>query len=221
MTQSVFYVFMIVACFCLIGLLVMLGVPSEVAAILMMVFIIIAYFVWACKREREGFYNTEKRTFHLRARGPALRNHIVIKPYKHPSLKNNPAKLVYTGATVGGVTTGGFHVNEAYTSISGYTKTDKFELHYENKGVIDTIEASFDINDSPNIKKFKKGKNKLVLEKRHARKKMDEISAEHLQQALINEDYETASYYTRDSIIASKLTREDCERVLAWLCGED
>jgi hypothetical protein len=59
------------------------------------------------------------------------------------NIKEHPAELVYTSATVGGITTGGFHVNEAYRteSIGGKTGTsEKIDVFDANgQRVLDKI----------------------------------------------------------------------------------
>lgn len=45
-------------------------------------------------------------------------------------VNNTPDKLVYTGATVGGVTTGGFHVQKGGTSVKQGDATGRWFVHY-------------------------------------------------------------------------------------------
>ena len=45
--------------------------------------------------------------------------------------KYNPATVTYTGATVGGITTGGLNYNPAYYSTGLGNYTDKYELWYK------------------------------------------------------------------------------------------
>ena len=48
--------------------------------------------------------------------------------------QHHDAELVYTSATVGGITTGGFHINEAYNTSTVAGRTGKYSLWYKGRG---------------------------------------------------------------------------------------
>ena len=52
----------------------------------------------------------ETDTLYIKKHGKILRKLLIAKPVKYVHTKKEPDKLVYTSATVGGITTGGFHV---------------------------------------------------------------------------------------------------------------
>ncbi|MBR2977121.1 MAG: hypothetical protein IKM36_02455 [Oscillospiraceae bacterium] len=62
----------------------------------------------------------------------------IVKYEKHYnySFKYHPEQIVYTGATVGGITTGGFHKEEAYTSVAGCEWSGKFTLVYNGNNQV-------------------------------------------------------------------------------------
>ena len=54
---------------------------------------------------------------------------ILLKPYTAGSFSQTPVEIVYTGATVGGVSTGGFHTQGGDLVRTEYS-TDRFEFRY-------------------------------------------------------------------------------------------
>ena len=166
-------------------------------------------------------YDEKEKTLYVFMRDSKAIGSITIKQFEYDYFKLNPAELVYTGATVGNITTGGFHINPAYYSVGFAEKTDKFELHYGNSGVIKKICCSFDVGNSKKIKKYKVDDYTLLLENTPKQKKINEGQAEQMAKALRNEDYTAMSILAKDSILEKKLSYTECQNVLLWLSNSD
>ncbi len=164
-------------------------------------------------------YDKETRTLFLHKRCYETGKLIKIKEYKHAYYKYNPAELVYTSATVGGITTGGFHVNEASHSVSALNKTDKYDLYYGNKGIIDTIKFN-NTNIPTKLEKYKKGANTLYLLNSINNKELyDTNRLFKLYSATASNDLVTQSQMTEAYAKEIKLTYSECKAVKDWISG--
>ena len=63
-------------------------------------------------------------------------NNISLVPCYEIFTKDVPDRIVYTGATVGGITTGGFHIQKGGTAYSYGEKTGKDLLYYKYADVV-------------------------------------------------------------------------------------
>ena len=72
-----------------------------------------------------------EHAIHITKRCERNRKVLSISRFYHTNYEYHPASATYTGATVGGVTTGGWTFNEAnYTATSG-AMTNKYQLWYK------------------------------------------------------------------------------------------
>ena len=205
----------------LVALLAAIGAPAWLCAILCMVAIFVGYILREEENAKTGTYNRQTKTLHLNSRCAASEKLIEIKEYKHTNFKYNPAELVYTGATVGGISMGGFHVNEAHYSASSSEKTGRYELHYKGKGhcPIEAIFCHFNIGNNSCVKKFKTSDNMLKLIHNEATPKIDAAQKKLLLQATKNNDLTLMAGLTKDTMAAQKLTKKECENIKAWIGG--
>lgn len=76
-------------------------------------------------------------------------------------LKHTPSKMVYTGATVGGITTGGFHQTKEYNTLEKRRVGYKLVLKTENgkKWAIESVKLSPEI-----VKKAEYGNDETIQE---------------------------------------------------------
>ena len=63
-------------------------------------------------------------------RSELFKSYIKIEPFYFANISYKPESLVYTGATVGGITTGGVHKEGGYNYISSTSKTKKCDMVY-------------------------------------------------------------------------------------------
>lgn len=76
-------------------------------------------------------YDRTGKLLILKSRTPNIRNVIKAEASHDINLTSVPDKLVYTGATVGGVSTGGFHVQKGGNYVSLGAKTGRYYLSYK------------------------------------------------------------------------------------------
>lgn len=98
--------------------------------------------------EIEVFIRPDRTVYCKLNGGSKIEGFPLVKARNYESIltKYNPSELVYTGATVGGITTGGFHVTEDSYSFSS-KKTDKGEiiitLHSQEINVNEIVFSDF------------------------------------------------------------------------------
>lgn len=199
-----------------------IGVPIELAAPLGIIAGIILFFVVTIKIENRitkyATYESADKTLRLHKKGSFLKESVTMKRYIRTNATYKPAEIVYTGATVGGITTGGIHVNEAHYETSG-TRTDKFGLYFNNCQV-KRIVCDFEIKDHPAINKFKTDKNTLVLTYEGAKEEMGGLSKEMYKKAVVKGDLGMQYHLLNNQIEESMLSHNDCKNVLKWIVGK-
>lgn len=149
-----------------------------------------------------------------------------VKDYKRRNYSDVPAKLVYTGATVGGITTGGVHLSGGYTSVADGVKSGKCVLLYSwydgqkvQTGEVETI-AVRDWNDN-NYNEFKISKyvhkGKIIVVDDKAKTKKAGMLAH------LNMDIKSATTLNmyEDAVIDDYPTEEKCLEIVSWICGEN
>lgn len=113
------------------------------------------------------------------------------------SINYEPEKLVYTGATVGGVHTGGVHKEGGYNYLSG-TSTGQYQVYYDNGDRYDT----YTDRTLGGVEKVKLTNSQMI-----AQAKANEFISKYLQGDTLVLGYRTGS-------------KSDCKKIIAWLCGE-
>lgn len=156
-----------------------------------------------------------------------------IKQYTNTYTKYNPSQTVYTGVTVGGITTGGFHQTQAYLSESsmgasgGYyleVKTLSWEadrLHDSfilNK-IILTDELVKEAEKDPRVQKFLHG-NELILKHSGSSSKLTSAEKDILQQAVWSGDVATQRNITQRAFVATQLSWQECYDIKDWISGD-
>ena len=149
---------------------------------------------------------------------------IKVKQIINYGLQYHPSEIVYTGATVGGVHVGGFHDEGNYYSVNG-NSTNKYRLEYYGDGVTNEDFAPIDIirlspvclaeaKQNKFISQFVDEDGDLALEHRIPKKKNASVEA-----AIRAGNADLAMNLAKDGYYATKLTKEECEGIKAWLCG--
>lgn len=77
----------------------------------------------------------DTRTLVVHQLHPLISNVVTMERYRIIHTGYQPETYTFTSVTVGNVTTGGVSKEEAYTYISGSSKTDKYELLYLGKAI--------------------------------------------------------------------------------------
>lgn len=175
-------------------------------------------------QEEYLLFDEEKEVAQLLKRGAVAANMLTCESISATSYKYNPAKLVYTGATVGGIHTGGFHTTEAYIS-EHYTggSTGKGHVFIVCEKKIVGIEKIYLVGDlyqsalkNERIKKFMVD-NYISFRNHGEEAKLTQTEQMALQAAIKSGN--TAAQYniTQRAFIASHLDLEDIHYIINWI----
>lgn len=167
-------------------------------------------------------YNPAQKHLTVKKRCPENSEAFGVKDYRRHRYSDVPAKLVYTGATVGGITTGGVHLSGGYTAVANGEKSGRCILLYSwyngtdvQTDVVETITVS-NKNYNKKISKYLCDEKIIVVDDKAKTKmagalaymKMDAKSSSTLNM------YETA-------IIDDYPSEEKCLEIISWICGID
>lgn len=144
--------------------------------------------------------------------------------------KYHDAELVYTGATVGRVHMGGFHVNKAYLSGRIQGKTGKYQLLYTGiaskegffpiKEIVVTKEMVAKAKMNPAVAGFLDGKRKRLILKHDAKstvsEEMNKVRIDSYKQGRLD----IATEIGKQDYINTQLTKEECEAIVSFLVTE-
>lgn len=157
------------------------------------------------------------------------RNAVISEVLKVESIqkveyKYNPAKVTYTGATVGGVTTGGFHTtNASYSEIpTGNSGRAYIKAKYPAKSpylkeiILSTDELVESAKNNATLAKFLKG-NKLILKYENEKTKLTDSENYVLREAISKGDQGLQYGITQRAYLEQQLTISDCNQIISWL----
>lgn len=140
------------------------------------------------------------------------------------TFKDNPAELVYTSATVGGITTGGFHVNPATRTETVGGKTGGYGIYLRTydaggtryvrlKKILIQPDMLQSAKDHPVVSKYLDG-DKINLESKAIRTIPSNIRSA-VDAALKQHRWDIAAKLSRPYL--SYVTKEECKAIIAWL----
>lgn len=226
----------------LVGAGVLLGMPvallcnSKGFAIFLWVLVIVVVFAGGKaiinrKREAQGeeqikhyTYSEKDKTMTLFQRSKISYAAVHWDPLYEHDLKYNPSKLIYTGASSGGVSMGGFHTTEAYYQERPTKKSGRYiaylSFHDGSRIYIKEIilvgKVLDEAKSNPKIRNFLKG-NRLVLLNQNAKSNLDgKLSASEIANGgtVIQHAY-------MDSLKANVgITLREAEIINEWLKGD-
>lgn len=212
---------------------IVLSIGFEEMAATVSIFIIAAVpclFLMAAanhRRPTDGIrYDKDEKTLYLRERLKANRDYMKLVNVPAEYRTDHPAELVYTGATVGGVHTGGFHVEEAYTS-SRNIGSDRYVIWFtsgEDAFIVKQVVLFDDalIREAkahPQLRQFLQG-DTLVLKYKDSQCQMDALERGAVDSAMRRGDTTAAKNVAMRAIMASYMKRNDAKAVLNWMCGK-
>ena len=232
-TKVLFGSLMIIVGFAWVGFCVSVDMPGIVTYLVFFILaiaILCAGFVFdekqQAKTQRIYTYHESTRSLRIISTNHSkLRWILQVEPAHTIQYKFNPATLEYTGVTIGGVTTGSFHVNEASISGGAFQNTGKYQLVLKDDGRYEIIkEIVFpdslvtSAKNTPIVKDFLKG-NSLVLE--HTGGDAEYTPSERQTIAAAERDgrRDIALNVAMRAIAASFLTKAECDAIKNWLCG--
>jgi hypothetical protein len=159
---------------------------------------------------------------------------IKVKQYMKRYTKHNPSKTIYTGATVGGVTTGGFHQTQATLTTVGAGGSGRYYLQAKAPKTDDPLENEYlmlkeiilanhslveEARTDKRVSHLLQG-DKLVLRRKNKETELTADEKEILQRAIRTFDVATQENITERAFAAQFLTKKECEDVLDWLGGD-
>lgn len=220
----------------LLGLPFVLLIDSKGLAIFVWIAIIIIVFAigrvitnrkWKAQGEEQiqhYTYSEEDKTMTLFQRSKISYAAVHWDPLYEHDLKYNPSKTIYTGATSGGITMGGFHTTEAYYQERPAKKSGRYIAYLQFhdgkriyiKEIILVGKVLEEAKSNPKIRKFLKG-DRLVLLNQNAKSKLDgKLSASEIANGgtVIQHAY-------MDSLKANVgITLWEAEIINEWLKGD-
>ena len=171
---------------------------------------------------------TDAKDGHIKLNKRTISNRQILKPSKERfiNIKDHPAELVYTGVTIGGVTTGGFHVNEAYQTASLGEATGVYHLYLRgitSDTLIRTIEIPPDMVDSakadPIVSQFLNGTT--ITLKHNDYIYIPEIIRESAASLQRSGNYNAAFQLLRPYTGKQELTKKECKAIIAWMSNKN
>lgn len=143
------------------------------------------------------YYNEKSNELTLKKRDYTNKKVLRVEEIWNHSINYEPEKLVYTGATVGGVHTGGVHKEGGYNYYSG-TSTGQYQVYYDNGDRYDTYTNRI----LGGVETVKLTDSQMIAQAR-----ANEFISKFLQGDTLVLGYRTGS-------------KSDCKKIVAWLCGE-
>ncbi len=173
-------------------------------------------------------YDKESQTLHLYQRCEKAKKYVILKEYIHYNYNYHPEKTIYTGATVGGISMGGFHTEEAHYTVGSGSKTGVFDFYYNDRfdgcenNIITHIECHFKAPNSGVFNKLMINNNTITLEYKNASKKktmLDYAEPEMIDNMVATNDLKNMAILTKDKIITKKLNYKDASALIDWIGG--
>ena len=140
-------------------------------------------------------YNDKTHEITLKNRDLSNKKVLRVEEIWNHSINYEPERMVYTGASVGGVHTGGVHKEGGYNYLRG-TSTGKYQVYYSN-------------GDRYDPKRTFGGVDKVKL-----------TNAQMIEEARANGFI--SKYLQGDTLVLGYRTlgKSDCKKIIEWLCGE-
>ena len=159
----------------------------------------------------------------LKKRTHGNQNQLKIKRYIKTYTKYNPSKTVFTSATVGGITTGGFHQTQAYYSeqASGlggyYLETTNGNDSFIVEKILLNAQLTKQAKEDKRVSHLVKN-NSLMLLRDGKDTKLTSSENEILRSAIMSGNYAMQQNITERAFSARFITKQECVNVLAWIC---
>ncbi len=165
-------------------------------------------------------FDSNNKTIILNKRDFTFTKQIKVKKYTGTYEQFNPSKTIYTGATVGGITTGGFHQTKAYYSTqvmrtSGHYLYAKVDEPFTIEKVKLSPELIEEAKQDERVKKFLRG-NTLILNHEN---QMSSAEADVIKNAISTGNISLSGYMLQKSYDKSLLSYKECQDVLEWICN--
>lgn len=171
----------------------------------------------------------ESGKIHLKKRDPENEYRFLIDKHVEVGYGYVPPSATFTAVSVGGVTTGGWDVQEGHYKTSSVKKTDKYELFYTRRNltasarkgdiiccVKEIVLTSDDVKTArsfPILNQFVVG-NSLVL-----RHNVQSAYSKEIASSIGSGDIYSALNLGQDDLTKMALTQKEAQAVLDFICG--
>lgn len=219
--------------FLIFGSLIAVGVyianPSDfgVTALSVAIIALVALLIFRKRKKKKAtvtnlFYDKYSKTLMLQNRTKT--NKLVFSAENAPdfTVHFKPEQWVYTGVSVGGVHTGGFHKEGGY-HYAKPAHTGKYVIVFDNcidHAIVDRIRILDPkvlqlAKENAFISQFLDGD---ILELKHDFVHKNEAK---VKAAIELQQIDVAMRFMKQDHFNTLLTKEECKKVIAWLCGEE
>ena len=142
----------------------------------------------------------------------------MVKIAKDEVISYKPKEYVYTGATVGGVTTGGIHEQGGYNYVSGYRDTGRYQLQYEDEKFRRYLITKIQLSDEL----YNKAKESPIKDYLDNEKKQIKVVEELRPSSVVRQQMEMGNFQTARQIFANEMvegypTYDKCQKIINWL----
>ena len=161
-----------------------------------------------------GRYDESTNTFHLSERNEILSKMLKIKEAFHYNVVYKPETYVYTGMSVGGISTGEVNKHGGYDYISSAKKTGKYQILFNGKSVDKIKLPRHLVDDAKNA-----GLGAYITEDEINVKDFSNVRLDNT--SLLNGNSSTSLMYyaVQKDMISAYPTYEKCSEIINWLCG--
>lgn len=168
-----------------------------------------------------GTYDASDKSLHILKRSDTFKSFVAVEPVRLLDHTYNEPTLVYTGATVGGVTMGGFHVEggdyNAHVSRSGKFRLVHIHPIADTRSPIEKIVLPTHLVETAKqdsvLRQFLKGDTLLLFYD----VPLDETMSELTKFAAASHDTTVALSAAQRAHTNKQLTKEDCNYIRDWL----
>lgn len=178
------------------------------------------YIIYKKETAKSNYVSYVDKTLYLKQRGLPAGKSIIIKRFYKEGATYKPAEIVYSGMTIGGVSVGSAHINEAHYESHG-VRTDKFLMYYEEESKpIEKIVCSFDIPQNSVISKYCIDKNTILVRNPNAEENLDRINSQMLYDNMVSGNKSMEYHIIGNHLEQKLLSKEDCQAIKSWVGGE-
>lgn len=186
---------------------------------------IIGFIIWALATYKintatKKHVNYMSKTLYVKKRGAVAKKSIIIKRFYKEGATYKPAEIVYSGMTIGGVSVGSAHINEAHYESHG-VRTEKFLMYYGDESKpIEKIVCSVDIPKNSAISKYCVDKNTILVKNPNAKEKLDSIDSQILYNNMASGNKSMESHIIGQHLEQKLLSKKECQTIISWIGGE-
>lgn len=181
--------------------------------------------------KRAGFGNISGYTLNVYGRVKNNRRVLKLMENSNYNLKYHPEQTVFTAATVGGITTGGFHTVEAHHTVSE-SRTGKYKINYTG-GCPEAILSAQNVLPPYAVSSIYLSTDKLVEDARKTPVVCDFLKGKYLELENFTpemaknvnnagklDDPTLAMNVVLNAASQMGIDKESGKAILNWLCGE-